>query len=200
MTNYRHKLEQLKGQRARLEQDIDSTEKKLKQIGIERKDADQAQLIIQTVAQQTQEQLEYHVSEIVSLALSAVFDTPYQFCLEFNTRRGKTEADLLFKKRDKMSSPMDSAGGGAVDIAAFSLRVALWSLRQPNRRNVLCLDEPFSFLSRDLQPRASAMLKEVSEKLKLQIIMVSHSEDLIESADRTFQVKMRKGISEVKRV
>ena len=36
------------------------------------------------------------------------------------------------------------------------------------------------------------MLKEISEKLGLQIIMVTHSEELIEAADKVFTIRAGK--------
>ena len=48
----------------------------------------------------------------------------------------------------------------------------------------MIFDEPFKFLSRDLHEKASYMLKEISERFKMQIIMVSHSQELIDSADK----------------
>ena len=158
-----------------------------------------AQIVIQEVAKLTQKELEYHVSELVSLALSAVFDDPYSLELEFQSRRGKAEADLWFKRKDgERVDPLTASGGGAVDVASFALRVSLWSLRTPKTRPVLVLDEPFKHLSAELQPRAGEILKQISERLKIQIIMVTHNPDLIDCADRAFQVSMVEGKSVVK--
>ena len=158
----------------------------------------EAQAIVQTIAQATQKELEYHVSEIVSLALDAVFPDPYRLGVAFELRRGRSEADLTFGRGgDEPIHPMTAAGGGAVDVAAFALRVSLWSLAPRKTRPTLVLDEPFRFLSRDLQPRAGKMLKEISEKLGLQMIIVSHETDLIENANKVFEVKLKKGRSTV---
>lgn len=194
----RYKLEQLKGQRQQLSKDIQTTSKRMSQLKQEAVYAEDARAIIHEVAQTTQKELEYHISEIVTLALSAVFDNPYKMVLEFVQRRNRTEADILFEREKERIRPIDAAGGGAVDVAAFALRVAMWTLKRPRSRNTLILDEPLRFLSRDLMPRAAAMLSEVSKKLGLQIIMVSHSPELIEGADKYFEIEMRKGVSYVK--
>ena len=54
------------------------------------------------------------------------------------------------------------------------------------------------FLSRDLHHKATEMLKEISEKLGLQIIMVTHSEELIEAADKVFTIRAGKLLKEPK--
>ena len=96
--------------------------------------------------------------------------------------------------------PLTESGVGAVDIASFDLRIASWSMQRPHTRNVIILDEPMKCLSAEYQERASQMIKEVSEKLGLQIIMITHSETLATSADRTFKVSMKNGRSIVKKV
>ncbi len=195
----RYSLEQAKGQRqAQLalkrkhETEIEETEKRILF-------TEQAQNIIQTVARQTQAELSYHISELVSLAMSAVFDKPYELHIDFVLRRGKTEADIFFmdKKSGELFDPMQATGGGVVDVASFALRLVAWSLSRPKTDNVLILDEPFRFLSRDLHPKASRMLLEVSGKLGLQIIMVSHSLELIEAANKVFYVQKKRGVSVV---
>lgn len=194
----RYKLEGLKGQRQQLAADIESGTKQCGQTKQEVEYAEEARAIIQAVAQATQKELEYHISEIVTLALSAVFDNPYKMVLEFVQRRNRTEADILFERDGERVRPIDATGGGAVDVAAVALRVAMWSLRRPRTRNTLILDEPLRFLSRDLMPRAAAMFSEISRKLGLQIIMVSHSPELIDGADRYFEVGMHRRVSRVK--
>lgn len=161
---------------------------------------EEAQRVIQFVAQETQKGVVLRISEIVTAALDAVFeDDAYEFRLEFVQRRGKTEADIFFERNGERVDPLTAAGGGCVDVAAFALRVALWSLlrRSAGIADTLVLDEPFRWLSRDLQPLAGKMLKMLSEKLGVQMIFVTHVQELIESADRVFEVTRRGKISKV---
>jgi len=158
--------------------------------------------ISKSVGLATQKQLEYHLEEQVSLAMQAVFDDPYEFVVHFQEKRGKTEAELLFARRDMEFPPRGSAGGGSIDIAAFALRIAYWSMRQDKQvRPLLILDEPFSQLKgQDANLRALAMVQELSKRLDLQIIMISDEriprEDIIANADRVFHVtQSNKGIS-----
>lgn len=156
-----------------------------------------AQTILQFVAQQTQQELEFNISSIVSAALAAVFDDPYEFKLEFVQRRNKTEAELSFVRDGGKVDPMGASGGGAVDVASFALRVALWRLAAPRPNNTIILDEPFRFLSRELQPKAGEMLKMLSKEMKIQFLIVTHNQDLINAADKVFEIKMKKGVSHV---
>ena len=52
-------------------------------------------------------------------------------------------------------------------------------------------------LSRELQPKAGEMIKMLSDKLKIQFIIITHNQDIIESADKVFEIKQNsKGVSE----
>jgi ABC-type transporter Mla maintaining outer membrane lipid asymmetry ATPase subunit MlaF len=145
-----------------------------------------------------QEQLQFHIADITSLALEAVFDNPYELKVEFVQRRNKTECDLYFVRGDNKVDPMEAAGVGAVDVASFALRIASWSMMNPKTRNTIILDEPFRFLSANYQEKASTMLKEISDKLKIQFIIVTHEETLTAAADKIFEVSIRNGKTKVR--
>jgi len=178
------------GQLQQLERELKEEKGRLKAAERDVEFSEKARAIIQRVAKETQQSLEYHVGELVSLALFGIFPDPYKFVVEFVERRNKTECDLWFERGGEYVHPFDASGGGAVDVASFALRSSIWGLGKS--RNVLGLDEPFRFLSRELQPRATEMLQEISHRLGLQIIMITHSPDLIEGADRVFKTSLRK--------
>lgn len=159
---------------------------------------EKAREIVRNVGLATQQQLQYNISDITSLALEAVFPNPYQLKVEFVQRRNKTECDLTFVRDDMEIDPIEASGVGVIDVAAFALRIASWSMMRPRTRNTIILDEPFRFLSKDYQQQASGMIKELSKRLGLQFIIVTHEEVLADSADKVFQVSInRKGRSKV---
>lgn len=197
LTGLRNQLEQRKGKRQELQRMLDSCQTAMKEQSRNLRRHEQAREVINQVGLKTQNQISFHISEITSLALDAVFPNPYELTAEFTQRRNKTECDLYFVRDEEKVDPLSAAGGGAVDVAAFALRVASWSMQRPRSRNTLIIDEPLRYLSANLLPLAGEMLKQISERLKLQIIMVSHCEELIEAADKVFQVTIKKGKSTV---
>jgi len=198
----RSSLDRKKGQRERIVSDLKQAQADREKTEVLLNDLEDARLVLQTVAQMTQQELEYKISELVTLALEAVFPDPYQLDLSFELKRGKTEAVLSFvpnlpgDEREHVD-PLDASGGGAVDVAALALRVSLWSLQNPKTRRTLILDEPLRFLSRDLQPKASAMLREISRRLNLQMIVVTHEPNLLEAADKVFEVNRSRKVSKI---
>ncbi len=193
----RNRVEKLKGERDLLKKQIKEEKKLLRSLRVDRDNAEKAREFIRMVGLKTQQQLQYHISDITSLALSAVFDNPYELKVDFVQRRNKTECDLLFVRDGLEIDPLDSSGYGAVDVASFALRVVSWSMQQPRARNVIILDEPMRFLSEDRQEYASKMIKELSEKLKLQFIIVTHKDKLSMYADKIFQVTLKDGFSAI---
>jgi DNA repair exonuclease SbcCD ATPase subunit len=157
---------------------------------------EKARLIVQAVANKVQKDLEYRITNIVTMALSAVFTDPYEFKVEFVTRRNQTECDMYFVRDGNDCDPMDSSGGGALDIASLALRMAIWSIKKT--RAIMILDEPAKFLSRDMQDKASEMLKELSDKLGIQMVVISHIPEMISAADRVINVENINGVSKVR--
>ena len=197
VSELRSAYEQQRGRQSQVADNIAGTKTKLIEMkrGLHRHE--QAREIVREVGLATQQQLQYHISDITSLALEAVFPDPYTLVAEFVERRNKTECDLYFQRDADFVDPLSASGGGAVDVAAFALRVASWAMQNPKSNNVLLLDEPFRYLSVNLLAKASAMLQQISQKLGLQIIMVTHSPELVEMADSVFDVSIEKKKSKI---
>jgi DNA repair exonuclease SbcCD ATPase subunit len=161
---------------------------------------EEAQAFLQEVAKKTQEQLKYQISDLVDLAMETCFPNEYSFEINFEIKRGKTEAQLIFRNKNGTEiDPMEASGGGVVDLASFALRIAIWSLGKSN--NVIILDEPFKGLQpKELHAKGMEIVHRLSNRLGLQFIIVTNSvqdSDIIENADRLFTVKKVDGISKV---
>lgn len=200
MTNFRQLLEQKTGQFNQINFQWGALRQTLYELQEQQGDLEKAQFIITEVALLTQNQLKYHVSEIATLALASVFDNPYELELDFVQRRNQTECDIYFVRDGERVDPLSSSGVGCVDVAAFALRIALWSLQKPRTRPILILDEPFRNVSFNYQGKVSAMVKSISERLGIQILMVTHSEELSVVADRVFKINQKRGKSHVESI
>ena len=141
--------------------------------------AKRAQEVTQQIAQHTQATAHANIAGTVSRCLAAVFDDPYEFTIDFERKRGRTEARLGLRRGGLCVDPLTAAGGGVIDVAAFALRLTALVLTHPQRRRLLILDEPFRFVSREYRPRISAMLNTLAEELGVQFIMVTHIPELV---------------------
>jgi DNA repair exonuclease SbcCD ATPase subunit len=192
-------LNKQKGKRSQIIEDIDILEVSIKRNERSLIRHTEAAELIKLAGLKTQEQLQYHISDITSMAMEAVFPDPYDIRVEFIQRRNKTECDIFFVRDEQKVDPLSSSGGGAIDVATLALRVACWSMNIPHTRNVIVLDEPLKNLDKKKQELGSQIIKEISQKLGIQFIIVTHEEVLASYADKTFEVTKNKkrGISKV---
>ena len=195
--DFRKIYEQKIGQQKQIQYDLDQAESQSEILANNIQDIEEAQTIIKVISQKTQQELSYRLSEIVSLAMSAIFDEPYKLQTDFIIRKNKTECKLSFERNGDLFDPLLSSGGGAIDIASTALRITLWKLMSPKTRNTLLLDEPMRFISKEYRSKATLMLQELSKKLNLQIIMVTHADEFIEGADKVFHIAVKNGISKI---
>jgi len=193
----RKKFAQESGMKKLLEKRLEQDEAQLEEKLLDLENHQKARTIVQIVAEQTQKQIEYHISNLVSLALASVFPEPYEFKVSFIQRRNKTECDLLFIKNEKSTDDiLFTGGGGVADIASFALKIALWSIKKT--RPVMLVDEPTKYLhSLISQEKTSELFKMISDELKVQIILISDQEAMVKAADKIFDVVQTKGVSKV---
>lgn len=142
--------------------------------------AEESRDLVQEVAQKLQQAVHNQIAGIVSLGLKTVFSEPYTFKINFEKKRGRTEAQLIFERDGMELDPISAAGGGVIDVAAFTLRVACLSLSKPALRPILILDEPFKNVSKTkgYLDQIPLLLEKLAEEMGLQIIMVTHIEEL----------------------
>lgn len=198
----RTNLEQQKGKKQGIEQRINDIELEIKRKSRDRKNHEEALEIVKAVGLKTQQQLQYHISNITSMALEAVFVNPYKLEIEFVENRNKTECNIYFVRNGSKIDPRSASGGGAVDVAAFALRLACWSMKNPKNRNVIILDEPFKHLKgKEANLKVLDMVNQISKTLGLQIIMVSDEridrDDIIAKSDKVFECSISKEITKI---
>ncbi len=135
----------------------------------------EAQCLIQEVAERVQTETHSKIASVVTTCLKSVFGKGcYEFKIIFEKKRGKTEARLVFLREGIEIDPLTSSGGGIVDLASFALRVACLVLSTPEKRRLLALDEPMKYLSKEFRPAFARLLETLSEELELQILLITH--------------------------
>jgi len=139
--------------------------------------------IIQKLALETQEQLTFHITDMVNFAVSQIpFQAAYTFEAKFLIKNNKPACEFFYvRDGQKMQPKFDS--GGLLDVVSLALRLSLWSLKKGKKSNIFILDEPFKHLSDDLLPYACDMLRVLTDKLQLQVILITQKRDFENIAD-----------------
>ena len=156
-----------------------SKERKL----IEQLDVCKAVLI--KVGEDTQSKLKKYIEETTTLALQSVYGDDYHFIIEFRyDKRDQVEIRFFINHLGiKLEPRKDTCGGGVIDVCSFALRMICLTLEEPDVAAVLILDEPFKNVSAKYVSLVGQMIVDVAELLNLQILMVTHIEGFIETAN-----------------
>lgn len=138
---------------------------------------EEATVLVQTVAAQVQTRAHRKIASIVTRALE-IFEEPYTFRINFERKRGRTEARLVFERDGLEVDPLGASGGGCVLVAAFALRVACVCLTRPPKRRFMALDEPFHFVSEEYPRKLRRLLLTLARDMGMQFLIVTHNTQL----------------------
>jgi hypothetical protein len=129
--------------------------------------------VLQEAALEIQQEAHRRIASVVSRCLEDVFEDAYQFEIRFERKRGRTEAGLVFSRRGlELLDPLNEAGGGVVDVAAFALRLVCLVLEKPEKRRLLILDEPFSKVRGSTnRSRVRALVENLADEFGVQFVI-----------------------------
>lgn len=177
-----NRLEDLETEVEEIENDIEISSSEIEQ-------SEKAHQIMQKAAKMSQDHLAAHLSGIVTQAIQAVIEKPYEFVCEFVERRGSTEADLYLIKGGEYFDILGSTGGGLADVCSFSLKIAYLLLSNVDR--VLVIDEVSRHINSARQRENFAeVLARLSKEFEIQLIINSTIPELERVADKLITLKL----------
>lgn len=190
----KQKIQTSQVERSLLQKRIEAREVQIQESGIMLKGLEEAQALVQLAAMETQNQLKFHLEDLVQHAIESLFPGKYQFKVEFEIMRDRTAATMFLESDGQPLDPMDECGGTVVQVVAFALRVAAWTLAPTD--NVILMDEPFAAVSSDFRAVCGELLSGLSKRLGIQFIVVASHESgqsyLVDYADRVLEVSQDK--------
>lgn len=141
------------------------------------------------------------IEELVTAGLRAVFENDaYSFRIE--TKPLRDQVLYTFALDDgvhKSTDIVNERGGGVADVVSFILGVVVQLMLDPTAR-VFVLDERFKGVASVFRPNAALMLKKLAEQLNIQVIQVTHEEELAEGSDVVYRLtRDRNGVARVAR-
>lgn len=157
--------------------------------------AAKACVVVNAVTLATLEQAKVFIEETVTLCLAIVYGDTYSLKVDYQIKRGRSEAAIRLIRDGNDLDPRLEIGGGVLDIMSFALRLVMWVLQTPRTDAVFVLDEPFRFIDNDKTSRLSEMIRELCDAFQAQFIVASHKNELAEGADKAIRVIHRGGKS-----
>lgn len=192
-----------KGQRQQLETEVVTIQDNLKDSRTELLDLQESLILLQRTSEKAREFGKERLEEITTSALQFVFGPDVRFEIELGESAGRPQAEFYLVSnqagKEVRTKPMESNGGGIVDIIALALRIAVLQIHHdPQINGPIILDEPGKHVSEEYAERMATFLQQMSAHFKRQIIMVTHQPYLAEIAEKAFEVQMIGGKSQVK--
>lgn len=118
--------------------------------------------------------------------------------VEFEVHTTKPDGEVI------VTDVLSARGGGVAAVIGVLLRVVLILLtRETGQRvsDVLVLDESLAHLSADRLEAAGAFLRTLVEHFGLQVVMITHQEELVDSADVVYKLALNgEGVTKATRV
>ena len=126
-------------------------------------------------------------TSLVTEALTSIFEKDIRFNIKLYSYRNEPAIDVSVIENNLEVDPQKSCGGGLNDIISFVIKIIFIYLKKSSR--IIILDEPLKFLSRDYIEQSSNFIRDISKRMNIQIILVSHKPDLELSCDKLINIE-----------
>jgi len=180
---------------------INRMQESIKKIDRDITGSDKAKELLQGAAEAKEYEIRAKVEELVTRGLQAVFERPdYKFVMDLVIKRNRLSLDYYWEEEldgQTIKIKLHNQSGGVIDVTVMLLRVVFLSLFEDHSR-FLALDEPFKHLSEDYIPAVADLLKKLKSLMKLQIVLITHKQELTTCGDKVLLVQKHRGYSKVK--
>lgn len=182
-----------------------------------------ARRLLEIFTKGTEIKIRQYIEPIITEALDFVFDQGLQFHLLFINRRNQMEVDFLIirnaeterkfqiyvqdqTKYEKQLEQLvketknttDTFGGAVNQVLSCILRFVISELL--HIQGPIVLDEPSSAVHPTYALRLGQLISSLSKRFNRQYIIVTHSRELAEFADKIYEINQVKGISKLEEV
>lgn len=159
---------------------------------------DLVQILLQKTSDYARQQAKSRIEEIVTQALTVVFDKNYRFIVGLEVKANQPVAEYYLESDGvvtQLRPPDYDRGGGVADVVSLALRLAIGELS--GVQGPLFLDEVGKHVSQEYQQNVGYFLKQYSEQFDRQIILITHNTHLAEIGDVSIGVSQTNGVSKV---
>jgi ABC-type cobalamin/Fe3+-siderophores transport system ATPase subunit len=138
------------------------------------------------------------MTTVVTDVLKKLFsDDIVSFNIETVEKRNQLETYFTITRKygkGKVTQPiMVTSGGGLIDVVFMMIRIILLVNHPSKSRRVLFADEPMKNLSIEKRGMFMDLLRQICKEFDIQIVMTTHEQEYIESADQVFRFSLEGG-------
>lgn len=177
---------------------ISGNEKLLNETKEKNQLAESSKDIVNKIILSTRNEAIEFIENIVNAALLDVFQNPnLKLKLQLNTEGAKTSISTFIEESGELYDIESGRGGGLRDLVSTAILICCRALVKPKIELPLLLDESFKFLhsTKDnaFKTNAFKFLRDVANKLNMQIILITGEEDkeAINNADNVLFIEKK---------
>lgn len=127
------------------------------------------------------------MSGLISYGLKSIFDDQnLTFSPSISKKNGKIYIELK-TINNGIEGDFKSFGGSVAVIESFLLRILC--ILKKDMAKLMLLDETFAAVGEEYRENTAKLVKELSKKLNLDILLVTHQKDFQINADNVYKVK-----------
>lgn len=158
---------------------------------------EKAIVVLQSFGESKQQELQSKIETLVTHGLQTIFGDDLHFRIKTSYRGKLSAMDFeVVSNLDgvEVATPvLDSRGGGVAAVAGFIIRLILLLLFKDKTDPILVLDESFAQVSQEYVPTLAEFIRELVDKTRVQIILVTHSDGYSAVADRVYRFTLKDG-------
>lgn len=163
---------------------------------------ERAVAVLGTIADERDLTARHTIEALVSRGLQAIFGEDLQFRLLSETKRDQAHVEFVVVSmvdgKEVETSVLDARGGGLAAVVGLLLRVVIMLLGRTDKQGLLVLDETLAMLSQEYLPAAAEFLRELVDQTGIQVLMVTHQEELAETADKMYKFDLVDGVTKIR--
>lgn len=149
--------------------------------------------LFKVIGGETQESLMKKVSTFVTFGLQAVFGADYKFIIHTSLEGKDVKLDFRIETGELDTGVSEAKGGGVVEVVSLLLQLFFVVALGEEYAPFVFLDTAFVHISLRYRPRISALMKELAEKLNLQIVIIVNDNNYGDYADRVYHFTQENG-------
>lgn len=197
------RMSRLEGQRAMVVSEVSRLQDDITSLNNTINDLKLLEAYLSRFADERQAAVFNQIEATVSEGLRAVFREEMR--LEITTKMVGARSEVVFtlisdtEDGELATSIMESRGGGVAAIVGFLIQAVI-VLLTPGLRPVIFLDESFRAVSSEYQTPLGEFISDLCSRTGLQVILITHNPEIVETADRVYSFEQLSGKTKIKKV
>lgn len=155
---------------------------------------------LENLANSRRSSIKSKIESVLTEAIKMIYGEQYHVELIYSVKNNRSHMDIEVVKKTPLGivqRTMEGFGGGISDCLSVPLRL-LVLLGSKQSDKVCILDEAYKHVDTDRIENVANFIKNITKKLGVQIILLSHHDAMLSVADNVFQIKDDNGKSIIK--